>query len=204
LTCEIAALRMAAEYHGRVWSEDVLLRLLPIVERQPRYESGSVVWADPNLAFPGNFRGWQLYHGGLDEHPERARVGQWGYGIHAPAIANLAVRIGLAVELFDRVEAVYDAVDADYVPIVIVPDGGRDKAVRWQWHTPRGEPVTVMNAEHSVVVRGYNDQTVWVNDLKGKVWSYRQDLFEKAFALLCSGVAIGPARIVTPFPFTPI
>ena len=203
LTCEIAALRMAAGYHGQVWSEDALLKLLPVEDHQPRYESGSVVWADPNFAFPGNFRGWQLYHGGLEEHPERARGGQWGYGIHAPAIANLAVRIGLAAELFDRVEAVYDAVDAGHVPIVIVPDGGRDWAIRWQWHTPRGNPVTVMNAEHSVVVRGYSDRTVWVNDPKGKVWSYRRDRFERAFALLGSGVAIGPTYLVTPWPFTP-
>lgn len=204
LTCEIAALRMAAAYHGHVWSEDALLRLLPIDERQPRHESDGVVWADPNFAFPGNFRGWQLYDGGLAEHPERTKAGQWGYGIHAPAIANLAVRIGLAADLFDRVWAVYDAVDDDHVPIVIVPDGGRDQAVRWQWHTPRGRPVAVMNAEHAVVVRGYNDQTVWVNDPKGKVGSYRRDHFERAFALLCSGVAIGPGRTVMPRPFTPI
>ena len=203
LTCEIAALRMAARYHGQVWSEDDLLKLLPIEEHQPRYESGSVVWADPNLAFPGNFQGWQLYHGGLDKHPERARWGQWGYGIHAPVIADLAVRIGLAAEVFDRVEAVYDAVDADCVPIVIVPDGGRDRAVRWQWHTPRGKPVTVINAEHSVVVRGYSEQTVWVHDPKGKVWSYPRDRFERAFALLGSGVAIGPTYIVKPWPFIP-
>lgn len=203
LTCEIAALRMAAEYHGQVWSEDALLTILPIKECQPRYESGSVVWANPDLAFPGNFRGWQLYRGGLDEHPERARGDHWGYGIHAPVIADLAVRIGLAAELFDRVEAVYEAIDADCVPIVIVPDGGRDQAVRWQWHTPQGNPVAVMNAEHSVVVRGYNDQTVWVNDPKGKVWSYRRDRFERAFDLLGSGVAIGPPHLVTPWPFTP-
>jgi uncharacterized protein YvpB len=203
LTCEIATLRMAAEYHGHFWSEDALLKLLPRDERQPRYESGSVVWADPNIAFPGNFRGWQLYHGGWAKHPERARSGQWGYGIHAPAIANLAVRIGLAAELFDRVEAVYDAVDADHVPIVIVPDGGRDQAVKWQWHTPRGKPVDVINAEHSVVVRGYSEQTVWVHDPKGKVWSYPRDRFERAFALLGSGVAIGPTYIVIPWPFIP-
>ena len=203
LTCEIATLRMAAEYHGHIWSEDALLKLLPVEERQPRYDSGSVVWADPNIVFPGNFQGWQLYHGGWARYPERARSGQWGYGIHAPAIANLAVRIGLAAEFFDRVEAVYDAIDDDHVPIVIVPDGGRDQAVRWQWHTPRGKPVDVINAEHSVVVKGYNDQTVWVNDPKGKVWSYRRDHFERAFDLLQSGVAIGPTRIVTPCPFTP-
>jgi hypothetical protein len=184
LTCEIAALRMAAEYHGEVWAEDDLLKLMPVDKRQPRFEGGNLVWADPNLVFPGNFRGWQLYRGGLREHPERTRRQLWGYGLHAPAIADVAVHIGLAAELFDQVEAAYAAIDLGRVPIVIVPDGGRVQVVRWQWHTPQGEPVTVLNAEHSIVVRGYADQTVWVNDPKGKVWSYPRDRFERAFALL--------------------
>jgi uncharacterized protein YvpB len=204
LTCEIAALRMAAEYHGQVWTEESLLTFLPIDELQPRHESGSVVWTDPNLTFPGNIGGWQLYRGGLQEHPERARMAQWGYGIHAPAIADLAVRIGLMAELFDRVEAVYAALDLGHVPIVIVPDGGRDQVVRWQWYTPQDKPVTVINAEHSVVVRGYDSEVVWVNDPKGKVWTYPRDRFERAFALLNSGVAIGPERTWTFGKFTPI
>lgn len=194
LTCEIAALRMAAEYHGQVWTEDGLLAFTPIDERQPRDEDGNVVWADPNLAFPGNVGGWQLYRDGLQEHPERAKRGLWGYGLHAPAIANLAVRIGLKADLFDRVDAVYAALDRGHVPIVIVPDGGRDEAIKWLWYTPQDEPVTVMNAEHAVVVRGYDDNRVWVNDPKGKVWTYPRDRFETAFALLGSGVAIGPER----------
>jgi uncharacterized protein YvpB len=204
LTCEIAALRMAAEYHGHVWTEEDLLTFMPVDERQPRYEGDSVVWADPNRTFPGNVGGWQLYRGGLQQHPERARMGQWGYGLHAPAIADLAVRIGLTVELFDRVDAVYAALDLGHVPIVIVPDGGRDQAVKWQWYTPQGKPVDVMNAEHSLVVRGYDGQTVWVNDPKGKVWTYPRARFERAFAILNSGVSIGPERSLTVGKFTPI
>jgi len=194
LTCEIAALRMAARYHGQVWTEETLLTLVPIDERQPRQEGEEVVWADPNRTFPGNIGGWQLYRSGLQQHPERARMGQWGYGLHAPAIANLAVRLGLEAELFDQVEAVYAALDLGHVPIVIVPDGGRDQVVKWQWTSPGGDPVTVINAEHSVVIRGCDDQTVWVNDPKGKVWTYPRARFERAFALLGSGVAIGPER----------
>jgi uncharacterized protein YvpB len=204
LTCEIAALRMAAEYFGQRWQEDGLLTLLPVDECQPRYEGGRIVWADPNRVFPGNVGGWQLYRGGLERYPERAERGLWGYGIHAPAIAGLAARIGLPAELMDRVEAVYAAIDRGHVPIVIVPDGGRDQAITWQWTTPQGQPVTVMNAEHSVVVRGYDDQTVWVHDPKGKVGSYPRDRFERAFALLRSGVAIGPGARVTPRRFTPL
>ncbi len=204
LTCEIAALRMAAEYFGQELAEEALLRLMPIDERQPLYEDGYVVWTDPNLAFPGNFRGWQLYRDGLKEHPERAERGQWGYGIHAPTIAEVAVRIGLAAELFDEPAAVYAAIDRRRVPIVIVPDGGRDQVPVWKWTTPQGKLVTVMNAEHSVVVRGYDGQTVWVHDPKGKVGSYSRGQFERAFGILRSGVAIMPGRRIKPRTFTPM
>ncbi len=203
LTCELATLRMAAEYHGQLWTENGLLSIMPIDDSQPRYNDGSVVWADPNRAFPGNIWGWQLYRGGLAAHPERAKRKQWGYGVHAPVLAEMAVRIGLLAELFDQVEAVYAAVNRGNVPIVIVPDGGRDRAVRWSWRTPQDRPVAVINAEHSVVVRGYDGDTVWVNDPKGKVWTYPRDRFERAFALLRSGVSIGPACTVTPCKFIP-
>ena len=105
LTCEIAALRMAAEYHGQVWAEESLLIFMPKDEGQPRYEGDSVVWADPNRKFPGNVRGWQLYRDGLRHYPQRARAGLWGYGLHAPVVAEMATRMGLTAELFDRVEA---------------------------------------------------------------------------------------------------
>ena len=203
LTCEMAALRMAAEYYGEVRAEDDLLKVMPLDKRQPRYEGSDLVWADPNLVFPGSFRGWQLFLGGLNEYPQRARKGQWGYGLHAPGIADVAVRIGLAAELFDEVGAVYTSIDAGRVPIVIVPYGGRDQAVVWHWHTPRDEMVTVINAEHSVVVRGYDQHTVWVNDPEGKVHSYPRDRFERAFAFLRSGVAIGSSCLVTPSKFRP-
>ena len=203
LSCELATLRMAAEYHGEYWTESGLLSIMPIDDGQPRYQDGSVVWADPNRAFPGNIWGWQLYRGGLAAHPERARRGQWGYGIHAPVLADMAVRIGLLAELFDQVEAVYAAINRGNVPIVIVPDGGRDQTVKWSWRTPQDRPVAVINAEHSVAVRGYDAQTVWVNDPKGKVWSYPRDRFERAFAHLRSGVTIGPACTVAPCKFIP-
>lgn len=204
LTCEMAALRMAAEYLGQELSEEALLRLMPVDERQPRDEDGIVVWTDPNRAFPGNYRGWQLYREGLREYPERAERGQWGYGVHAPVIAEVAVRIGLAAEVFDRPSAVYTAIDRRRVPIVIVPDGGREDAVLWSWYTPQGHRVDVMNAEHSVVVRGYDSKTVWVHDPKGKVWSYPRGQFERVFSFLHSGVAIGFGRRIRPRTFTPM
>lgn len=192
LTCEMAALRMAAEYFGVVRSEQELLRLMPHEPAQPRLENAQVIWADPNHAFPGNIRGWQLYRGGMAEHPDRARRGLWGYGVHAPAIAGVAARLGLWADLFYEAGAVYRFLDRRRVPIVLVPDGGRSEAALWSWTTPQGSTVAVMNAEHSVVVRAYDDAWVWVHDPKGKVGRYSRGVFEKAFGLLRSGVAIGP------------
>jgi uncharacterized protein YvpB len=203
LSCEMAALRMAAEYLGQVHAEGDLLSIMPTDASQPRLEGNEVVWADPNRAFPGNYRGWQLYRGGLSERPDRARRRLWGYGVHAPVVATVAIAIDLQAELFDEVEQVYRAIERGWVPIVIVPDGGRTEAIRWSWHTPQGKAVQVMNAEHSVVVRGYDDQIVLVHDPKGKVFRYERPAFEKAFRLLNSGVAIGPRRRSGPRRFEP-
>ncbi len=192
LSCEVAALRMAARYYGAAWSEDELLRLMATEATQPRIVGGQVVWADPNRLFPGNVNGWQLYRGGVWEHPERVRQRLWGYGIHAPAIAELATRIGFRAELLHAAGDVYDSIDRGRVPIVIVPDGGKVEAELWTWYTPTGRPVRVMNREHSVVVQGYGADQVWVNDPKGKMARYDRGAFEQAFRLLKSAVAIGP------------
>jgi len=200
LSCEVAALRMAAHYFGAAWTESDLLQRMPMDPAQPQVIGGEVVWSDPNRIFPGNVNGWQLYRGGVREHPERARQRLWGYGIHAPAIANLATRIGLRAEVLGWVGDVYDSIDQGRVPIVIVPDGGVAEAEQWLWYTPAGRPVRVMNREHSVVVKGYSAAQVWVNDPKGKVARYDRDVFERAFSLLRSGVAVragyrmGPGR----------
>jgi uncharacterized protein YvpB len=191
LSCEVAALRMAARYFGVAWSEDELLGLMATDGTQPHVAGGQVVWADPNRVFPGNVNGWQLYRGGLGEHPERARRHLWGYGIHAPAIALLATRIGLRAELLHDPGDVYDSIDRGRVPIAIVPDGGKAEAESWMWYTPTGQPIRVMNREHSIVVKGYNAEQVWVNDPKGKIARYERGAFEQAFHLLKSGVAIG-------------
>lgn len=198
LSCEVAALRMAAHYFGAAWSEDELLRRMPVDAAQPQMVGDQVVWFDPNRVFPGNVNGWQLYQGGLREHPERTRGRLWGYGLHAPAIADLATRIGLRAEVLGGLGDVYETIDRGRVPIVIVPDGGRVDARKWVWYTPAGHAVRVMNREHSVVVKGYSAAHVWVNDPKGKIARYDRALFERAFSLLGSAVAVGRGHRIAP------
>jgi hypothetical protein len=191
---------MAAHYQGIVRSETKLVRLLRKDNTQPRLEGGKLIWADANMIFPGNIRGWQLYHGGMRRSPRRARTGGWGYGVYAPGIAEVATKIGLRAEVFDHVSYVYKTLDRGRVPIVIVPCSGRSTTRKWHWYSPQGERVPAIDSEHAIVVVGYNDQKVWVNDPLGRVSSYKRVVFERAFALLGSGVAIGTPTTLVPVP----
>jgi hypothetical protein len=200
LSCEMASLRMAAHYQTVVRSESELVRILPKDTTQPRFENKRLIWADANTVFPGNIRGWQLYHGGLRDQPHRARRHAWGYGIYAPGIAEVATQIGLTAEVFDQADYVYTSLDRGHVPIVIVPCSGRSTSRKWSWYSPKGDVVPAINSEHAIAVVGYNDRWVWVNDPLRKVSSYDRVVFERAFALLASGVAIGPPKKVVPVP----
>jgi hypothetical protein len=196
----MASLRMAAEFHNVTHTETDLVRILPTDAAQPRFENGRLIWADANRVFPGNIRGWQLYHRGMRHRPRRARRGGWGYGIYAPGIAEVATKIGLQAEVFDRVEYVYAALDRRQVPIVIVPCSGRSTTRKWHWYSPQGDVVPAINSQHAIVVVGYNDRQVWVNDPLGRVTSYQRIVFERAFSLLASGVAVGAPVKVVPAP----
>lgn len=203
LSCEMASLRMAAQYQKVTRSEAELVQLMATDVTQPKLENGKLIWADPNRVFPGNVRGWQLYHGGVRQQPYRARRAGWGYGIYAPGIAEVAAKIGLQAEVFDQVDRVYTALERGHVPIVIVPCSGRSTSRKWSWVTPQGTVVPAINSEHAIVVTGYNEQRVWVNDPMGKVAVYERIVFERAFALLASGVVIGPANPLVPAPELP-
>jgi len=203
LSCEMASLRMAAHYLTVVRSEQELVRILPKDTAQPRIEDGRLIWADANRIFAGNIRGWQLYHGGMRRQPRRARRGLWGYGVYAPGIAEVAIKIGLEAEVFDQVDHVYAALDKGHVPIVIVPCRGRSTSRKWHWYSPQGDVVPAINSEHAVAVVGYNERNVWVNDPLKKVSRYERIVFERAFALLSSGVAVGPPKRVVPVPDPP-
>jgi hypothetical protein len=191
---------MAAHYHKVIHSETDLVRILPTDVVQPRLEDKKLIWADAHRVFPGNIRGWQLYDGGMRHKPRRARTRGWGYGIYAPGIAEVATKIGLQAEVFDHVDHVYMALDRGHVPIVIVPCSGRSTTRKWHWYSPLGDVVPAINSQHAIVVVGYNDRRVWVNDPLAKVSSYERIVFERAFALLASAVALGAPITAVPAP----
>lgn len=200
LSCEVASLRMAAAFQGIVQSETDLVRLLPGEAAQPRTEGNHSVWADAERTFAGNICGWQLYAGGLQRYPHRARRGAWGYGVHAPGIAHVATQLGLEMHALDTLEHVFRSLDRGNPVVVIVPCGGRSTARKWTWYTPTGAGVLVIDSEHAIVVRGYDERSVLINDPLGGVASYARSVFQRAFDLLQSGVEIGPPRKVVPAP----
>jgi uncharacterized protein YvpB len=136
----------------------------------------------------------------MSQKPGRARRNGWGYGVYGPGIAEVATRIGLQAEVFNQVDHVYTTLDRGQVPIVIVPCSGRSTTRKWHWYSPQGHIVPAINAQHAIVVVGYNDQQVWVNDPLGKVSSYKRIIFERAFAFLTSGVAMSTPITVVPAP----
>jgi hypothetical protein len=200
LSCEMAALRMAAAFQGVAKSETDLVALLPADRSQPRAEGQHVVWADAERLFAGNIRGWQLVYGGLHSYPSRARRGAWGYGVHAPGIAEVAARLGLEAQLFDSADQVFRALDRGNPVVVIVPCSGKSTARKWMWYTSKGVVVDVIDCEHAITVRGYDERRVFVHDPLGAAASYARGVFQRAFDLLKSGVEIGPPRHVVPAP----
>jgi hypothetical protein len=200
LSCEMAALRMAAAFQGLAKSETELVQILPMDNTQPTTDKGRVIWVDADRVFAGNIRGWQFFYGGLSSYPKRARQGAWGYGVHALGIAEVATRLGLEAQVFDTVEHVFAALARGNPVVVIVPCSGKSTSREWTWHTRRGDAVHVINSEHAVTVRGFGERRVLVNDPLGGVASYTRGVFQRAFELMKNGVEIGPPRKVVPAP----
>lgn len=203
----MACLRMAAAYMGHEVSEETLLELLDF-EATPLHlqRDGSLVWGDPNRGFIGNIDGWQIYYGGLREHPPtRRHVWWWGYGVYPKAIAEVATSLGLAAYLIDSLDDVYWHLDRGRPVIPIVPADGVTETVRWSWHTESGDRVPVINREHSVVLQPrYDQDRLAVNDpmlnRRQQIHDYTHGDFARAFSLLSMAVAIGRQRRLSTVP----
>ncbi len=207
LSCEIASLRMAAAFYGQEASEEELLGMLPFEKMPPRTRrNGKLIWGDPRKGFVGNLDGWQIYYGGLWEHPpSRRNVHWWGYGVYIEPIAEVATKIGLAAQCLDELDSVYWHLDHGHPVIAIVPAGGKTETVVWTWHTKHGEQVPVMNREHAVVLNpGYDSDRIWVNDpdrdLDERILAYTHRDFARAFGILSMAVAISGPRVSVPSP----
>lgn len=206
LSCEMAALRMAAAYLGEPVSEEALLKMLAFDETPLRIrKNGTLVWGDPRKGFVGNLDGWQMYYGGWREHPpHRRNVRWWGYGVYVQPVADVATKIGLAASCIDELDDIYWHLDRHQPVIAIVPAGGKTETVTWGWYTEQGGSVPVMNREHAVVLNpGYDERRICVSDpgldRDEQIFEYTHRDFARAFSVLSMAVAVGrPRRSLRP------
>lgn len=89
LSCESAAASLALRLVGHTVSEETMLARLPMDQRQPVLEHGTVrEWGDPNRAFVGRVDGWFPW---VANGTAKAGTHGWGYGVYASPLLQ-AVR----------------------------------------------------------------------------------------------------------------
>lgn len=148
--CEITSLAMLLQHYGIAKSKT---DLVPEMKKDPtpmvRDDNGAIVyWGNPNDGFVGDVTG-------------RTR----GFGIyHAALIELLKNYIPSAVDLtgapFERLERHV----SDGVPVVVWTTVSFQEPSRWvEWDTPSG-PIRTTFEEHAVLLVGYDEQNVFVND----------------------------------------
>jgi uncharacterized protein YvpB len=178
LSCESGAAAMAAQYHGVPVSESEILNALPLHE-------------NPHVGFRGNVDG---PYGGLED-----------YGVYAKPIRQVLMGLGLQAEHFEGgIEEIKHQIRQGRPVIAWVTYGFRP-AVGLQAPTQMMlsgaageiEPVTMVPYEHAILIVGYNQQGLWINDpYDGTRTFVPADEFRRSFAYLgdMALVVAAPAR----------
>lgn len=137
LTCEVAALRMALNYHGMNLTEDELLNQLSIDTTEPKTSDN--IWGDPDLGFVGDIDG-SIFKG-------------TGYGVYESPVYDLAAKYRPAAimrdpELFEVLEEVKEG-----HPVLVWGLLSRRNPIIWR--TKEGKEITAHPGEHVRVVAGF-------------------------------------------------
>src|SRR3989344_1784485 len=137
LSCEIATLKMALNYHGQLVAESELLNDLPFDTTVPRSQDN--VWGDPDKGFVGNIDG---------------KSPQSGYGVYEDPIINLALQYRDAKKLKNA--TLYDVLTevAGGNPVIVWGFLASGKDISWR--TPEGKYVKAVFGEHTRVVTGFS------------------------------------------------
>ena len=83
LSCEIAALKMALNFHGVLVSESELLAMLPFDAKERRGKNN--IWGDPSLGFVGD----------ID-----SAIPNGGYGVYENPMADMAKKFRKSILLY--------------------------------------------------------------------------------------------------------
>ncbi|MEK7609166.1 MAG: C39 family peptidase [Patescibacteria group bacterium] len=137
LSCEIATLKMALNYHGQAVSENELLQDLPFSTSGAR--AAGNVWGDPDKGFVGNIDG---------------KSPNGGYGVYEDPIINLALRYRDAKKLENT--TLFDVLTevANGNPVIIWGFLASGKDISWR--TREGKFVKAVFGEHTRVVTGFS------------------------------------------------
>lgn len=150
--CEIATLTMMFNYYG---IDKNKMELVPELKMDPtpiQYDKNGKIlyWGNPNNGFVGDITGKRK-----------------GYGIYHTALYELLVKyIPTGVDLTGEEFEVLEQQVAEGKPVIVwttvsytVPAEGQ-----WQvWDTPLG-PIKATFQEHTVLLVGYDEQHVYIND----------------------------------------
>ena len=194
LSCEAASLWTVFRYFGLDVTEDQLIQEIGF-DPTPlqRLEDGRIIWGDPSKGYVGNIDGWQLFASALDIYsPDERPLEMWGYGVYQDPLISVAEKYGFQAVKISRIDQIYEYLEQGWLIIVFVPSRGRTQAVVWEWYTPDGKSIQVMNGEHAIVVKGYDNSYIYVEDSIRKVTRYSRPDFELAWNHLRMGIALKP------------
>ena len=161
LSCESRSAADWAAYWGVKTSE------LKILAKLPRTD-------DPETGFVGNPKAsW----GGIPPN---------GYGVHADPVAAVLQHYGLRAE--GRKNLKWDALRAEIAagrPVIVWVIGQMWAGTPVKYKTSDGRTVIVAHFEHTMIVVGYNSNSVFVVDAySGQNQSYPVEMFQRSWATL--------------------
>ncbi|GAA3407203.1 C39 family peptidase [Paenibacillus hodogayensis] len=152
--CEIVSLTMLLNYYGINKTKMEMVKEMVKDPTPARWENGAIAyWGNPSTGYVGDVtgktRGFGIYHSGL-----------------FPTLKdNIPSAIDLTQKEFDLIERQI----AEGFPVVIWTTIDYNVPKKWvTWDTPIG-PIETTFMEHAVLLVGYDEQNVYVNDpLSGK------------------------------------
>ncbi|MEF3310174.1 C39 family peptidase [Paenibacillus sp. GYB004] len=147
--CEIVSLTMLLNYYGVDKDKMELYREMIKDPTPIRWEKGAIAyWGNPNTGYVGDAtgksRGFGIYHGAL--------------------LPTLKEYVPTAIDMtgmeFDAIERQI----AEGLPVVIWTTINFQETQKWvEWDTPIG-PIKTTFMEHAVLLVGYDEENVYVND----------------------------------------
>jgi uncharacterized protein YvpB len=173
-SCELASTRAVMLYYGIDISEDKILSDIG-VDNSPRYfdSNGKLHWGNPQQAFVGNFDAPIIY---VD-----------GYGVYNQPIKKYLDSHGFSRSIskqhWDVTELLNFVKEGN--PVIVWISSDYQKKYVQTWIAPDGSEQKWFVGEHAVVIRGVDDNNVYIMDVgNGTYTTISIDRFSVGFSNL--------------------